>query len=464
MTRTEHSGHDERRLADWIAQHVGGKVVTLSRESRWRPSWTALVERSGAQVTLHIRGDRGHGYSYPISYEAAILGVLESHGIPVPHVYGLCDEPVAMVMDHVAGSGQLSGIADPALRRSVIDQYVDILAAIHAIDVAEFERVGVRNPADPVDLQMSFHRDRRRVYREQLKSKPDPFIAFVETWLDRNVPQHRTSRSFVTFDAGQFLVRDGRIAALYDFEISHINDPLADLAGLRTRNTFEPLGDLGYLLSRYQERTGVTLDLDVINFHTVVLAIAANQAIARLVTQPVPDAINWRIWEVAGSRISISAIADAMGVKLEPVEPAGGRPSRPSIATRAMSVAIDAIEVEESGSYQKRMALNLARHLALVEQFGDEIDAMNLEDAAVLLGIRPRSIESADEMLEQFVHDAGPDLDHELLTLFHRRTERKRQLLPEFDPATAPAGDVGPYLDRCRLPALSAVLAEAAGA
>lgn len=459
MTISDQAGDDERRLAAWVDQHIGGTLTALTRNSRWRPSWTAVVDQQGTRRTLHIRGDRGHGYSYPVTYEAAILGVLEANGIPVPHVYGLCEEPVAIVMDHVDGSGQLSGIDDPEIRRSVIDQYVDILVAIHDIDVAAFEHVGVRNPADPVDLQMSFHRDRRRIYREQLKSRPDPFIEFVELWLDRNVPQDRTARSFVTFDAGQFLVQDGRVVALYDFEISHINDPLADLAGLRVRNTFESLGDLGYILSAYQDRTGAVLDLAVINFHTAVLAIASNQAIARLATQPLPDAINWRIWEVSGSRIAISAIADAMGIELDPVEPASGAPGRPAVATRAMAAAVDAIDVTGAGSYQRRMASYLARHLALVEQYGDEVEVLNLDDAAALLGHRPTSAEQADELLERCVRESGPERDHEFLTLFHRRTERKRQLLPEFDPATAAAGDVGPYLDRCHLPPLSTVLA-----
>jgi aminoglycoside phosphotransferase (APT) family kinase protein len=448
MTTTDTTG-DERLVSEWLERHIGGEVVSLTRERRWRPSWVAVVERAGEALSLHVRGDRGHGYSYPIAYEAAILGVLESNGVPVPHVYGMCETPKAIVMDHIGGTGQLAGVDDPVEQCAIIDQYVEILVAVHAIDVGEFEAVGVRNPPDPVDLQLSFHRDRRRVFHDQLKSRPEPFIEFVETWLDRNVPRHRTARSFVTFDAGQFLVRDGRVVALYDFEISHINDPLADLAGLRVRNTFEPLGDLGYLFGKYQELTGEALDLDVINFHTVVLALAANQAIARLLTQPVPDAINWRVWEVSGSRICVSAIADVLGVALEEVDMPTGDLASPSVATSAMAAAVDAIDAVDS--YQHGLARNLARHLERVERFSVEIDAANIDDVAELLGRRPSSAADADEQLEQFVRSAGPEWDERLLALFHRRTERKNHLLPSFDAATAAAGDVGPHLDRCRL-------------
>jgi aminoglycoside phosphotransferase (APT) family kinase protein len=452
---------DERRLVAWIQQYVGGTVVSIVREGRWRPSWVAEVERAGSSRALHIRGDRGHGYSYPIAHEAAILGVLESNGIPVPHVHGICDEPVAMIMDHVRGTGQLTGIDDPVQQRSIIDQYVEILVAVHAIDVEQFESVGVRNPTDPVELQLSFHRDRRRVFHQELKSRPEPFVEFVEGWLDRHVPTHRSARSFVTFDAGQFLVHEGRVAALYDFEISHINDPLADLGGLRVRNTFEPLGDFGYLLGKYQELTGAELDLDVINFHSVVLALAANQAIARLITQPVPDAINWRVWEVSGSRICVSAIADVMGLELEDVELPSGDLATGSVAMRAMASAVDAIET--SDSYQHGLASNLARHIARVERFGPELDAANLDDAAELLGRRPSSMSDPDRQLEHFVREAGPEWDERLLALFHRRTERLKHLLPSFDAASAAAGDVAPHLDRCRLRPLRSELA-AAGA
>ena len=125
-----------------------------------------------------------------------------------------------------------------------------------------------------------------------------------------------------------------------------------------------------------------------------------------------------------------------------------------------MAAAVDAISATDDGSYQQRMASNLARHLALVEQYGDAVESLNLDDAAILLGHRPDSTVQADELLERFVREAGPEYDVDLLALFHRRTERKRQLLPEFDPATAPAGDVGPYLDHCHLAPLAAVLAD----
>lgn len=450
----------EGALRRWLERELGGTVTGLTREERWRPSWVATLERANEQLSLYVRGDRGHGYSYPVAYEARVLEVLERNGIPVPHVYGVCEQPPAIVMDRVEGVGQLTGIDDPAQQRSIVDQYVDILAAIHAIDVQQFEDVGVRNPPHVCDLQLSFHRDRRRIYREQLKSRPEPFITFVEGWLDRNVPEHRSARSFVTFDAGQFLVRDGRVAALYDFEIAHINDPLADLAGLRVRNSFEPVGDLGYLYRRYQTVTGERLDLDVINFHTVVLALAANQAIAKLITQPLPDAINWRVWEVTGARMCVSAIAETIGAELPEIEVVAPAARATSVAVEAMAAAVDSIVTDDS--YQHRMASSLARHLALVDRFGPEFEQLDLDDVAPVLGHRPGSTTQADAMLEQFVAAAGPELDETLLRLFHRRIERKRLLLPEFDAAGAAAGDISPHIDRSRLAPLRAVIEEPA--
>lgn len=102
----------EDRIAGLIEQSVGGRVVSIAREGRWRPSWQAVVEREGQVQHLYVRGDRGDGYSYPLEREAAVLTLLERHRVAVPHVFGMIDDPKAIVMDFVAGTGQLSGIVD----------------------------------------------------------------------------------------------------------------------------------------------------------------------------------------------------------------------------------------------------------------------------------------------------------------------------------------------------------------
>jgi len=451
---------EEERLRRRVAELVGGEVTALVRESRWRPSWVAEVDSDGVTKAIYVRGDRGEGYSHPLTYEANVLEVLEECGIPVPHVYGMCEDPEAIIMDHVPGERQMSGLVSDEDKRRVIDDYIAAMARMHRIDVRKFEERGLRNPADPGELQQNQHRSNIAFYRK-LKSRPEPLVEFVLKWMDINVPRHRTERSFVAFDSGQFLVESGRVSAIYDFEISHINDPLADLGGWRIRNVFEPLYDLGYMYRRYAELTGTKLDFDVINYHVMALSISTSLAIARQITLPLDTAVNWLVWEVSGTRMALSAMADILDVDLvAPERPDAVRSPR-SHAAESMKLAIESIPADNndpSSGYRRAMALNLAAHLELVDHIGTAIDKANLDEAEALLGFRPATIVEADAALEEFVLGAGPERDAELLQLFFRRNERNRMLLPVFTEEIA-AGDVGPHIDNAILPRMQDVMA-----
>jgi len=458
MTVVAERSDEEFKLSQWIEAKLGAKLISITRQDRWRPSWIATVERGGETLSLYVRGDRGHGYSFPLSYEATIMQVLEKNGIPVPHVYGMCDDPDSIIMTNVPGERQLSGLDDPQEKRRVVDEYIGHMAAMHAIDVAQFEKEGFSNPGDPGDSQQNYHRAMVNFYRD-LKSRPEPYVEWVLCWMDRNVPRHRSERSFVTFDAGQFLVDQGRVSALYDFEMGHINDPMVDLAGWRVRHVFEPLQDLGYMYRKYESITGRKIDLDVINYHVMALSLAANLGIAQQLTEAVPEAGIWLIWEVSGARYTLSALADILGVELEKVERPEAAISARTPAARAMKAAVDALAGDHSGSYHHKLASCLADHLELVDKYGAAIDKQNLDDVAELLGRRPASTAEADRELEKFVMVAGQEYDRRLLQLFHRRTERLRMLVPDYAGREPMApGDISPFLDDCRVPPLQAIL------
>lgn len=442
----------EQRVRQSVAALVGGTVESLERENRWRPSWIAQVRKDGALKPIYVRGDRGEGYSFPLSYEANVLTILEENGIPVPHVYGMCGDPQAIVMDLVPGDRQMSGLVSDAEKRRAIDDYVAIMARMHQIDIAKFTERGLENPPAPEDLQNNQHHKNIAFYRT-LKSRPEPLVEFVLKWMDANVPRHRTERSFVTLDSGQFLVDQGRVSAIYDLEIGHINDPLADLGGWRIRNVFEPLYDMGHMFREYARLTGRPLDYDVIKYHVMVLSISTSLCIARQITIPLDTAVNWLVWEVSGTRMALTAMADILDVELiAPERPEAVRSPR-SHAVESMKLAIDAIPVADdpADGYRRAMARNLAAHLELVDRYGAAIDKANLDEIEEMTGERPATIADGDAALERFVAQAGPEYDERLLQLFFRRNERNRMLLPVFTEEVA-AGDVSPFLDDCLLP------------
>src|SRR3546814_2331268 len=105
----------------------------MRRQPRWRPAWFVDVERDGLLLPIHIRGDRKSDIMpFPeLAREAAIMEVLEEHGIPVPHIYGVCPDPEAIIMAAIPGSRDVSTAGDDAERQSVARQYVEAMAAMH---------------------------------------------------------------------------------------------------------------------------------------------------------------------------------------------------------------------------------------------------------------------------------------------------------------------------------------------
>lgn len=94
---------DEQKLRACIEELTGGRVSSMRRQVRWRPAWFVDVERAHETLHIHVRADRKSDIlPFPeLEREAAILTVLEQHGIPVPHIHGMCNDPVAIIMEAV---------------------------------------------------------------------------------------------------------------------------------------------------------------------------------------------------------------------------------------------------------------------------------------------------------------------------------------------------------------------------
>ena len=71
------------KVVRWIEENVGGRVVDIDPQARWRPVWFATLERDGERVELCVRGDRldcRHGF--PLEHEMHLQDQLHKAGIP----------------------------------------------------------------------------------------------------------------------------------------------------------------------------------------------------------------------------------------------------------------------------------------------------------------------------------------------------------------------------------------------
>lgn len=418
----------QRALAE-VERLVGGTIVGGERQERWRPAWFLDVECDGEVRQVYFRGARGAGALefYDIEYEYRVMRVLEEHGIPVPHLYGFCEDPKGIIMDRSTGRANLGTETDPELKRTTLEHYMEILLAMHRIDVAAFEAIGISRPKTRDAVALADLDFWEKGYRDR-KPGPRPLVEFALQWLRANVPTHRDTVTFCAADAGQFLFDQGRVTAVIDFELATLGDPLADLGSLRSRDISEPLGDLSHGYRHYAELSGEPLDERVLSYHSVRFALNTPLAVVPM-NGYAPPGLNYAQylgWEFVYSRLPIEIIAEVEGVELE-------RPSLPEAPAAQLptphDVLVRMLEKECGGSYEVDTALRVAQYVREIDRRGARIEKEDLEEASAIVGRRLASWDEADAELEKIVAADGQARRAELLRYFHRRMLRHEALL-----------------------------------
>ncbi len=433
--RTDPATVDGQREADliatWVEAHLGARVTRVARQPRWRPVWFVDVEDGDGARALCVRGERlDFPGIFSLPHEMTVQALLDAHGIPVPHVYGWCDDPRAFVTDLVPGCNDFASSSD-AERESVMDHYMAILAEMHQLDLAPFVEAGVTRAPTPAESGVVGLRHYELVYRAN-KKRPDPFLEFCLGWLARHPVETRGREAVVVWDSGQFHHLGGRIVALLDLELAHIGDPMMDLAGFRQRDTIVHYGDMNSLYDRYATYRGEPVDLDAVQWHHFAFTLSNELAFHAALAEPTPgsDYMTNLQWCSETNLFAVEALAEILGIELrevempEPRRSLGTVPFGHLVGQLRTIAAADAFE-----QYRLRTAFRLARHLQRVDEIGDAVVEADLDDLHRLLGRRPATFAEGDAELERFVLADEGRHDEELVQLFHARLRRAHMLL-----------------------------------
>lgn len=432
----------EQQVRAFVEQTLGARVTRCERQPRWRPAWFLVAERqnrggAAERLPLYFRGDRGmqDGGRYDIEHEWRCLRVLADAGILVPRLYGFCESPRGILMARAPGRADLSTAVNELERERVQDDYIRILADIHALDIGPFEAVGLERPQGGAAMSLADFPTWERGYRKAKalpESRPEPLLEFGIGWLHRNVPESTAKVTFVCSDSGQFMFDNGRVTAVLDLELAHLGDPAEDLAGLRTRDLSEPLGDLRRATATYARITGSPVDVRLVDYHTVRFSLVTPLAIAALVANPAKgvDLVQYLCWYWVYSRAAIEVIAHMQGTALATPALPRACPTRFSPAHSALAATLQSRrDTDEFSAYQTDATGRIAEYLRRVDLYGAALEAADLDEATALLGERPADWLEADRALEALVAEAGPEHDAELVRFFHRRAVRQEFLL-----------------------------------
>ena len=236
-------GIDEPRVGAWLEQNIAGAKAPFTYE---------LIAGGRSNLTFKVSDSAGHHYVLrrpPISHvlptahdmgrEHRIISALGPTPVPVAPALGFCaDESVngrpfyvmGFVEGHILRDQAAAKVLDERARRTAGEDLVDVMAAIHTVDV---DKVGL---GDLGRRDGYIERQLKRWYSQFRQSiegrdRSVPVLDEMHDFLSARIPEQGPG----TIVHGDYrldntmLGDDGRVLAVLDWEICTLGDPLADV-------------------------------------------------------------------------------------------------------------------------------------------------------------------------------------------------------------------------------------------
>ncbi|MGR3779936.1 MAG: phosphotransferase family protein [Albimonas sp.] len=246
--KREVGGVDLDRLAAWMdSEGLGEGPIEAAR----------LLSGGTQNILLRFRrAGRDHvlrrpppvprqGSNRTMEREATVLGALASSDVPHPRLIAACADPEPLgvafyLMEPVEGFNAVTGLpephrSDPAVRRRMGFALVEGIAALHRVDYRAAGLEGFGKPegylARQADRWLAQLADYER-HAEWPGREGLPGVDRIADWLRANLPPEQpVGILHGDYQFGNVMYRpdSGDLAAIVDWELATIGDPLVDL-------------------------------------------------------------------------------------------------------------------------------------------------------------------------------------------------------------------------------------------
>ena len=284
-------GYDIPAVENWIENNIDGLKPPFiwTRLEGGHSNLTYKLADSGGREAVIRRPPQGEllPKAHDMSREWALISALGQQDFPVPAAFGFCESPDVTgawfyVMGLIDGrplySADETRVWVPVSRRKTLaHSFFDTLADLHALDPNEIGLGELGKKENYVGRQL------KTWYRSWTASAEpaqydDQRAHVLQDFFLQNMPEQGPAR-VVHGDYGLhncLIGADSTVAAVVDWEISTLGDPLADLAYALNQwpqsaedmnanptaaTSVEGFPLRGELSARYAQRTGRSLDL-----------------------------------------------------------------------------------------------------------------------------------------------------------------------------------------------------------
>ncbi|NIC00760.1 phosphotransferase family protein [Halobacterium sp. R2-5] len=273
---------DEDALAAYFREELGDAATfDVERHAEGHSNETLFAEWGDRRLVVR-RPPPGEtaDTAHDVLREYRVIDALQDTDVPVPATVAACEDHSVIgsdfyVMERERGDvlreDEPERFATPERRRTLGEEFVDTLVAIHEVD---YEAVGLGElgrPAGYTTRQVERWREQLEwAFEVTAEEREVPALDRVGDWLVEHCPEdhpHAMVHGDYKLDNVMFSPADDpEIAAVFDWEMATLGDPRADLGWMLSywRDPKDPDPEIPELVTRFMEREGYPTRTDLV--------------------------------------------------------------------------------------------------------------------------------------------------------------------------------------------------------
>lgn len=411
------------------ASRKGAEVTLTWPDGRTQRCYLAYDSRASDPRRLPF-------FEREVAVLAALSGPLADRRVTAPRLVAHDTEALALLTELVPGHDAFHRIEDADERAAIVRDFIAQLADLHAIDIAAHPLAGFGDPGVSVRERMRANIERWR--GDNLDRAPDPVLQLAYNWLEDNLPEDDGPAALVHGDAGvgNFMMDQGKVTALLDWELTHYGDPMEDLAQIWVRMLFQPFAPPAEIFRLYEQASGRPVDIERIKYLRLYFQLSFttnSQALLSDPEAPEPAALGTTLlFATTHMRVIVEQMAELSGAAL----PAPNVPDAPRgeaertydiVLNDLKNVIVPRIADQEASAKAKALARTVKWWKGR-DRYGAVFREAELAELESLLGARPSSlVEGRAEFARRI---AARDVAfEEALALCHSRVMRDNETM-----------------------------------
>jgi aminoglycoside phosphotransferase len=411
------------------ASRQGAEVTLTWPDGRTQRCYLAYDSRAGDPRRLPF-------FTREVAVLAALSGPWANRRVKAPRLVAHDTEALALLTELVPGHDAYDKIEDVDERDAIVRDFIAQLADLHAIDIAAHPLDGFGDPGIPVRERM--HANIAQWRADNLNRAPDPVLQLAYNWLDDNLPEDDGPATLVHGDTGvgNFMMDDGKVTALLDWELTHYGDPMEDLAQIWVRMLFQPFAPPAEIFRLYEEASGRPVDVERVKYLRLYFQLSFttnSQALLSDPDAPEPAALGTTLlFATTHMRVIVEQMAELSGTALTepaiPDVPPGEAERTYDIVLRDLKdIIVPRIEDQQASAKAKALARTVKWWKGR-DRYGAAFREAELAELEAALGERSVSLVEGRAALARRIADRSIAFE-DALALCHSRVMRDTETM-----------------------------------